>query len=76
MSGSRDHNGAVRFLNNMQPSHELTYNDVFMVPSRSAVSPLAGTHEHDGMTTPLPLVVANMTAIPAAECRDRPRRGA
>lgn len=55
----------MRFLNDTLPSHELTYNDVFMVPGRSSVSSrldvdLAST---DGLGTPLPLVVANMTAI-------------
>lgn len=60
-----DHNGAVRFLNNLQPSHDLTYNDVFMVPRRSSVSSRLDVDltSTDGLTTPLPLVVANMTAI-------------
>ncbi len=49
----------------MQPAHDLTYNDVFMVPSRSAVSSRLDVDltSTDGLTTPLPLVVANMTAI-------------
>lgn len=56
--------GAVRFLND-QPSHDLTYSDVFMVPSRSDVTSrlhvdLTST---DGLKTPLPLVAANMTAV-------------
>ncbi len=47
------------------PPYDLTYSDVFMVPNRSAVASrldvdLSST---DGITTPLPLVVANMTAI-------------
>jgi IMP dehydrogenase len=55
----------VRFLNGAAPPYELTYNDVFMVPSRSAVTSrldvdLATT---DGSGTTIPLVVANMTAI-------------
>ncbi|NLT29607.1 MAG: CBS domain-containing protein, partial [Propionibacterium sp.] len=54
----------MRFLT-PDPAHELTYNDVFMVPHRSAVSSrfdvdLTST---DGLANPLPLVVANMTAI-------------
>ncbi len=54
----------VRFLN-AQPSHDLTYSDVFMVPSRSDVTSrlhvdLTST---DGLATPLPLVAANMTAV-------------
>ncbi len=55
----------MRFLNNMQPAHDLTYNDVFMVPSRSTVSSRLDVDltTTDGLATPLPLVVANMTAI-------------
>jgi IMP dehydrogenase len=53
----------VRFINN--PTHDLTYDDVFMVPSASELSSrmdvdLAST---DGSGTTIPLVVANMTAI-------------
>jgi IMP dehydrogenase len=55
----------MRFLNGVQPAYDLTYDDVFMVPSRSAVGSrlavdLAST---DGTGTTIPLVVANMTAI-------------
>ncbi len=55
----------MHFLNGQQPQHDLTYNDVFMVPRRSGVSSrlevdLSST---DGLATPLPLVVANMTAV-------------
>ncbi len=54
----------VRFLSD-QPSHDLTYSDVFMVPSRSDVTSrlhvdLTST---DGLELPLPLVAANMTAV-------------
>jgi IMP dehydrogenase len=53
----------VRFLNN--PSHDLTYDDVFMVPGASTVASrmdvdLSST---DGTGTTIPIVVANMTAI-------------
>ena len=53
----------MRFINN--PTHDLTYDDVFMVPSSSELSSrmdvdLAST---DGAGTTIPLVVANMTAI-------------
>ena len=53
----------MRFINN--PTHDLTYDDVFMVPSASELSSrmdvdLAST---DGSGTTIPLVVANMTAI-------------
>ena len=53
----------MRFLNN--PTFDLTYDDVFMVPSKSDISSrmdvdLAST---DGTGTTIPIVVANMTAI-------------
>ena len=53
----------MRFLTN--PSHDLTYDDVFMVPNKSTITSrmdvdLATT---DGTGTTIPLVVANMTAI-------------
>jgi IMP dehydrogenase len=55
----------VRFVSDRPPAHDLTYEDVFMVPRHSAVgsrydvdlAPSDGT----GMT--IPVVVANMTAI-------------
>jgi IMP dehydrogenase len=55
----------VKFLNDLQPSHDLTYNDVFMVPSRSDVVSRfdVDLSTADGTGTTLPLVVANMTAI-------------
>ena len=54
----------MRFLN-QQPAYDLTYNDVFMAPNRSSVQ---SRHDvdltsRDGIDLPLPLVVANMTAI-------------
>jgi IMP dehydrogenase len=55
----------VEFLNGVKPTHELTYDDVFMVPrssdvaSRFDVNLAAG----DGSGMTLPLVVANMTAV-------------
>jgi IMP dehydrogenase len=55
----------VRFLNDQRPSYDLTYDDVFMVPSRSAVGSRQGVDlsTPDGTGTTVPLVVANMTAI-------------
>lgn len=59
----------MRFLSELvdqpSPAHDLTYDDVFMAPRRSAVSSrmdvdLSST---DGSGTTIPLVVANMTAI-------------
>ncbi|MFD7611210.1 GuaB1 family IMP dehydrogenase-related protein [Streptomyces sp. NPDC059828] len=45
--------------------YDLTYDDVFMVPSRSAVGSRQGVDlsSPDGTGTTIPLVVANMTAI-------------
>src|SRR5919197_1379931 len=55
----------VRFLNDIQPPYDLTYDDVFMVPSRSAIGSRQGVDlsAPDGTGTTIPLVVANMTAI-------------
>jgi IMP dehydrogenase len=55
----------VRFLNGTTPEHDLTYSDVFMVPSRSGVGSrldvdLATT---DGSGATIPVVTANMTAV-------------
>ena len=53
----------MRFLNN--PSHDLTYDDVFMVPSSSEIASRMDVDlsTHDGTGTTIPIVVANMTAI-------------
>jgi len=53
----------VRFLNT--PTYDLTYDDVFMVPSHSELSSRMEVDlaSHDGSGTTIPLVVANMTAI-------------
>ncbi|CCH76846.1 putative enzyme [Nostocoides japonicum T1-X7] len=55
----------MQFLNGMQPQVDLTYDDVFMVPSRSDVSSRldADLSTVDGSGTTIPVVVANMTAI-------------
>jgi GMP reductase len=55
----------VRFLNDAKPAYDLTYDDVFMVPSRSAVGSRQGVDltSCDSSGTTIPLVVANMTAI-------------
>jgi IMP dehydrogenase len=55
----------MRFLPGHQATHDLTYGDAFLVPSRSEVSSrfdvdLATT---DGTGTTIPVVVANMTAV-------------
>jgi IMP dehydrogenase len=55
----------VKFLNDLPPSFDLTYNDVFMVPVRSDVASRFDVDltTPDGLGTTLPLVVSNMTAI-------------
>jgi IMP dehydrogenase len=55
----------VRYLNGLQPSFDLTYSDVFMVPSRSDVTSRfdVDLSTSDGTGATLPLVVANMTAV-------------
>ncbi|WP_067185641.1 GuaB1 family IMP dehydrogenase-related protein [Microtetraspora niveoalba] len=55
----------MRFLNDVTPPYDLTYSDVFMVPSRSSVgSRLAvDLSVNDGTGTTIPIVVANMTAV-------------
>ncbi|MGW8375881.1 GuaB1 family IMP dehydrogenase-related protein [Streptomyces sp. ODS28] len=55
----------MRFLNEQRPPYDLTYDDVFMVPNRSAVGSRQGVDlsTPDGTGTTIPLVVANMTAI-------------
>ncbi len=55
----------MKFLNDIEPPHELTYEDVFMVPSRSAVESRfdVDLSTADGTGTTIPIVVANMTAV-------------
>jgi GMP reductase len=55
----------VRFIEGHRPSYDLTYDDVFLIPGRSAVESRFGvdlsTSDHTGAT--IPVVVANMTAV-------------
>ncbi len=55
----------MKFLNDVQPAHDLTYSDTFMVPSRSAVVSRSGVDlaTPDRVGTSIPLVVSNMTAV-------------
>ncbi len=55
----------MRFLDGRTHLHDLTYDDVFMVPRRSSVSSRydVSLATSDGTGTTIPLVVANMTAI-------------
>ncbi|WP_121251432.1 GuaB1 family IMP dehydrogenase-related protein [Nocardioides ferulae] len=55
----------MQFLHGAAPAHDLTYDDVFMVPRHSGIG---SRHDvdlatADGSGTTIPLVVANMTAI-------------
>ena len=55
----------MRYINDLAPSHELTYSDVFLAPSFSDV----GSRMEVDLTTPdevgtnIPVVVSNMTAV-------------
>ena len=55
----------MRFLHDSAPAHDLTYDDVFMVPRHSTVASRSDVDlsTSDGTGATLPLVVANMTAI-------------
>ncbi|MDX3228681.1 GuaB1 family IMP dehydrogenase-related protein [Streptomyces sp. ME19-01-6] len=57
--------GTGRHVASSPVPYDLTYDDVFMVPSRSAVGSRQDVDlsSPDGTGTTLPLVVANMTAI-------------
>jgi IMP dehydrogenase len=52
-------------LNGLQPTFDLTYDDVFMVPGRSSVSSRMDVDLScsDGSGNTIPIVVANMTAV-------------
>ncbi|NLW99335.1 MAG: GuaB1 family IMP dehydrogenase-related protein [Actinomycetales bacterium] len=69
----------MRFLGDREPTHDLTYDDVFMVPSRSSVSSRLDVDLStvDGSGTTIPLVVANMTAVSGRRMAETvARRGA
>jgi GMP reductase len=55
----------MRFLTDTAPPFDLTYNDVFMVPSLSDVPSRLDVDlsTADGIGTTLPVTVANMTAV-------------
>ena len=55
----------MRFVEGHPPRYDLTYNDVFIVPSRSDVASRFGVDLStvDGSGTTIPVVVANMTAV-------------
>jgi IMP dehydrogenase len=69
----------VRFLDDRQPAHDLTYDDVFMVPRHSEVASRYDVDlaTADGTGATLPLVVSNMTAISGRRMAETvARRGA
>ena len=69
----------MEFLGGAEPQHDLTYSDVFMVPSRSAVTSRMDVDlcTPDGVGTTLPIVVANMTAVSGKRMAETvARRGA
>jgi len=55
----------MRFLRDPAPAWDLTYDDVFMVPSRSDVTSRLDVDlsTNDGSGTTIPVVAANMTAV-------------
>ncbi|WP_116113560.1 GuaB1 family IMP dehydrogenase-related protein [Amycolatopsis ruanii] len=55
----------MRFLDGHGPAHDLTYDDVFLVPNRSAVESRfdVDLSTVDGTGATIPIVVANMTAV-------------
>ncbi|GAC1315239.1 MAG: GuaB1 family IMP dehydrogenase-related protein [Acidimicrobiales bacterium] len=55
----------MRFSNGLVPAHDLTYDDVFMVPRRSDVASRTDVDltTADGSGATIPIVVANMTAV-------------
>ncbi len=55
----------MRFVHDVVPQYDLTYSDVFMVPSLSDVPSRLDVDltTPDGLGTTIPVVVANMTAV-------------
>ena len=55
----------MRFLDDREPQHDLTYSDVFLAPTRSTVTSRLDVDlsTADGTGTTIPVVVANMTAV-------------
>jgi IMP dehydrogenase len=55
----------MRFLNDVTPPHDLTYSDVFLVPTFSEVGSRMEVDltPPDGLGTTIPITVANMTAV-------------
>lgn len=69
----------MRFLDGRQPSHDLTYDDVFLVPGRSSVASRfdVDLRTPDGSSATVPVVAANMTAVAGRRMAETlARRGA
>lgn len=69
----------MRFLPGQAPRHDLTYDDVFLVPARSAVTSRFDVDltSPDGSGATVPVVAANMTAVAGRRMAETlARRGA
>ncbi|MGO1316786.1 MAG: GuaB1 family IMP dehydrogenase-related protein [Cellulomonadaceae bacterium] len=69
----------MEFLTDQRPQADLTYGDVFLVPSRSDVASRfdVDLSTDDGTGTTIPIVVANMTAVSGRRMAETvARRGA
>lgn len=69
----------MKFLNDQVPEHDLTYNDVFMIPRRSDVASRfdVDLSTGDGTGTTVPLVISNMTSVAGRRMAETvARRGA
>jgi IMP dehydrogenase len=55
----------VRFLDGQEPNHDLTYDDVFLVPGRSSVASRFDVDltTADGCGATVPVIAANMTSV-------------
>lgn len=55
----------MRFLNDREPTHDLTYSDVFLAPGFADISSRMDVDlsTPDDIGTTIPIVVANMTAV-------------
>ncbi|MGV1009449.1 MAG: GuaB1 family IMP dehydrogenase-related protein [Dermatophilaceae bacterium] len=69
----------MHFLNDLRPTFDLSFDDVFMVPRRTSVSSRMDVDltTVDGTGNTIPLVVANMTAVSGRRMAETvARRGA
>ncbi|HYH32659.1 MAG TPA: GuaB1 family IMP dehydrogenase-related protein [Pseudonocardia sp.] len=69
----------MRFLDGQEPDHDLTYDDVFLVPGRSSVASRFDVDltTADGCGATVPVVAANMTAVAGRRMAETlARRGA